>query len=184
MSSECYWCIDGKPAYGNQQGTMGDPFACCHRCNVFCCGHHGQRDDAAQKFYCFDCDKTILIVSAINAANLTQENVGEITKRSERIKPADFLEDLFKSIDEFLRRKPGYGNYFEHLDESYIDYNNWTDEYLKNIFRKFPPKAQKLLVAAAIIIADTNTEEELEAIGDPLFLNLKTSIKVPEYGRL
>jgi hypothetical protein len=183
MSSECYWCIAGKPAYGNQQGTMGYPFASCLRCNVFCCGHHGQRDNGAQEFYCFDCDKTILIVSAINAANLAPQTISEIARRSKRIKLIKvLLEHLFSSVDEFLRRKPGYGNYFELLDESYIDYDNWTDQYLKETFRKFPAGAQKLLVAAAIIIADTDTEEELRKIDDPLFLNLKTSVKVPTYG--
>lgn len=183
MSSACYWCVEGKPAYGNQLGTMGEPFACCHRCTVFCCGHHGQRDHGAQKFYCFDCDKTILIVSAVNTANPGQATIEGIAKRSVKINLADFLiEFLFSSLDEFLRRKPGYGNYFEAVDDSYIDYTNWNDAFLKTTFRNLPPDGQKLLVAAATMIADTDTEEELQKLGDPLFLNLKTSIRIPVHG--
>lgn len=183
MSSQCYWCIDGKPAYGNQLGTMGEPFANCSRCNVFCCGHHGQRDNGAQKFYCFDCDKTILIVSAIRVANVQETTVNQIINRSKIIKGIDFLfQDFYKSFDDFLSRKPGYSNYFEMIDDSYIDYESWSDPVLMQIFLQFPREAQKLLIAAAIIIADTNTEEELKTLGDPLFLNLKTSIRVPVNG--
>lgn len=181
MSSQCYWCIAGKPAYGSLLGTMGDPFACCYKCNIFCCGHHGQRDHGAQKFFCFDCDKTILIASAVKLAKLEPGTINQIASRSERFHPADVLLDfLFRSIEEFLRRKPGYGNYFEGLDESYIDYNNWPDIFLSNTLRQFPAAAQKLLVAAAYIIADTDTDAELA--NDPLFLGLKTSLKVPVHG--
>lgn len=183
MPSQCYWCIEGKPAYGNQLGTMGEPFAVCHRCNILCCGHHGQRDHGAQKFFCFDCDKTILIVSALATGNLSPQTITEITLHTVVIKIIDFARSyLFSSLDEFLRRKPGYGNYFEHIEESFIDYNNWDDEFLRQTFRNLPPESQKLLVAAAIIIADTNTEEELRRLGDPLLINLKTSVRVPAYG--
>ena len=79
----------------------------------------------------------------------------------------------------FVRRKPGYGNYFEFIEDSYIDYTQWEDPFLETTFRQFPRTAQTLLIAAAIMIADTDTEQELLRLGDPLFLYLKVSVKVP-----
>jgi hypothetical protein len=181
MSAECYWCIADKAPYGNQLGLKGFPFACCHRCQVFTCGHHGQRDDGIQKFRCFDCDKTILIASAINIADLEESDVNEVSKRSGWKQTDLLIDDLFKSFKDFIRRRRGYEYYLDQIRDGFIDYNKWPDEYLKNTFRDFPDDAQKLLVFAAILIADTDSEEGLEKQGNTLFLNLKTSLKIPIY---
>jgi hypothetical protein len=181
MASECYWCVSGKAAYGNQLGTMGFPFACCHRCQVFTCGHHGQRDNGIQKFYCFDCDKTILIASAIAIANLQPLTIDQLAAQFGNIFASVSSDERFKSLEDFKRRREGYLHFLDQIEEGYIDYDNWADGLLKNLFRNFPYDAQKLLVAAAIIIADTSSEDELEKQGNRLFLELKTSLKVPSY---
>lgn len=182
MASECYWCIARKPAYGDQLGTMGLPFACCHRCQVFVCGHHGQRDHGAQKFFCFDCDKTILVASAIAIANQPRVIVEQIAGLAGNIIISVLFDELFYSLNDFKARREGYSHFFDQIEEGYIDYDEWDNEFLKEIFRNFPYDAQKLLVAAAILIADTDTQEDLEKRGNRLFLNLKTSLKVPMYG--
>lgn len=182
MASECYWCIAGKPAYGNQLGTMGSPFACCYRCQVFTCGHHGQRDNGAQKFFCFDCDKTILIASAIALSNQSPETLEQIAGVTGNILTTVFFDERFKSIGDFKNRREGYLYFWDQIEEGYIDYSEWSNESLKAVFQNFPFDAQKMLVAAAILIADTESQEELEKRGNPLFLQLKTSLKVPMYG--
>ncbi len=182
MSLECYWCVANKPAYGNQLGTKGAPFACCHRCQIFTCGHHGQRDDGIQKFFCFDCDKTILIESAVSLADPQTVTVNEIYSRIGNFVTRVVVDDLFKSLEDFKRRRAGYLFFLYQIEEGYIDYDNWPDGILKTEIRNFPYDAQKLLVAAAILIADTDSLEDLERRGNQLFLNLKTSVKVPAYG--
>jgi hypothetical protein len=159
---------------------MGDPFACCHRCQVFTCGHHGQRDNGIQKFFCFDCDKTILIASAINIANLSNQDTATVTKTA-GVKYFE-VQDLFTSFDDFKKRRVGYLTFLDEILDGEISYDDWSDFSLKNIFENLPNNSQKLLVAAAILIADTDTQEELETRGDALFLNLKTSLKVPAHG--
>ena len=182
MASECYWCIAGKPAYGNQLGTMGDPFACCHRCQVFTCGHHGQRDDGIQKFYCFDCDKRILIASAMVMGEEKADEIKSISSGFDALYGNVHWYELFDSLEDFKNRRRGYYFFFEQIAESYIDYNNWSDSSLKIFCKNLPYDAQKLLVAAAILIADTDSQEDLMKRNDTLFLNLKTSLKVPSYG--
>jgi hypothetical protein len=49
-------------------------------------------------------------------------------------------------------------------------------------FIDFPDDAQRLLVMAAILIADTDSMEDLENRGNSLFLNLRSSLRLPSYG--
>jgi hypothetical protein len=150
MNSECYWCVAGAGSIVATTGNAGDPFACCKRCQVFVCGHHGERDHPGQQFFCFDCNKSIALASAIT---LSLADVDDDVKDELQIETllTEGLR-LFKSWADYKRKNPGKQLLFEQAENSHIDFETWPGGKTKTTLMKLTGDARKLLMVAAVIV--------------------------------
>jgi hypothetical protein len=57
MSAECFVCasVGTTVSVSIITGTIGEPMGCCHKCQVFSCGHHALRTSSPSRYECIIC---------------------------------------------------------------------------------------------------------------------------------
>lgn len=153
MAARCQACEIGVKTLPNGTGVKGRPFGACSNCDSFTCGHHGHRDGNVPEFMCVECDPSLLAASAAvatgTAIGVTPPDQGgtrvQAMLAGYRAHTLPFEVWVVRSPDDFLRRRPGYGEGLRREVESRrrdYDFNAWVD---------VPREAQELLVMARAI---------------------------------
>ncbi|MEU6696939.1 hypothetical protein [Pseudonocardia sp. NPDC046786] len=159
VGDSCYLCNTGC-ARLTSNISGGDRIAsgCCKNCHAFSCGHHAMRDAEVPEYRCIECDPAMLAASArvaspdeIGAPELSSEPASVIDAvaagceqwRSGR-DPADWA---ITDIDDFRRRRPGYGDeFFADLERVQVSF---TQEF--SSLNELPPLPQRLVKLALFV---------------------------------
>jgi len=171
--ASCYPCTMNAKLLASGVGLAGDSIGCCRVCHVLACGHHAHRDAKVPQFICVECDPKLLAASA--GANLPPDNplAGEL-------RFYNFQEDfrafaagyLFRSLEEFIERRPRYGEDFvSRVRQVHFTSEPWVarDEVGRTVLG-LPRESQDLLIAAMLLVElynlelPTKTFRELETL--------------------
>lgn len=139
----CHSCVTGQGTISGSIGQTDEPFATCRTCGIFSCGHHGYRDKSVPAFICVQCDPALVTASAGYAPSGSSDG---------RFPPGL----LFESLEEFKRRRPGYGDdVFASIDSAITAITAWNDPRWWSLDRppsNLPPEKLRLLVAAGVLL--------------------------------
>jgi hypothetical protein len=177
MPADCYWCKVGKSYIPIAVGSTDNPIGCCENCYVFACGHHAQRDPKKQVFQCLDCDPKMLTASAQALVDAEGDTPGVETARVGRVTLIYDGDDgdYFTSFDDFRIRRPGYGEWLDKIKTLHENLYKGGNRFEFGQWQL--QEAQRLLVAAAYILAKTAPDAPLEEWGYPaIIVQLKRRI--------
>lgn len=184
MASDCQACIAGigsipQPALpGNRNIAIG----ACWNCSSFACAHHGQRDPSKAQFWCVECDRHLLVASALGAG---QSDAAQAARPSAQTSRMSFDDLRFESMEDVQRRRPAYRErLIPEVEQWTLDKSDLrrADPGLADAIESLSPRADayRFLVLAGLIGLRLEIPEDRM----PEYLwHIQKSLREVRYGR-
>lgn len=151
--TDCHACVLKVAYLSNPLGSSNEPLGVCKNCFSLCCGHHGHRDPNVPEYVCVECDPAILQASAAALAIPGRTDILTLQEMKDRYYRS-FQGDetwVFKSINDFANRRPGYrDDIFTEAQAMRFPWNQLPQD-LSLAIQQIPEEGRELLLAALLI---------------------------------
>ncbi len=144
--ANCHGCVTNIGTLQQPVGNRQEPFGACRNCSAFACGHHGHRDPHVPEFICVECDPKLLAASAAAiASQAAAAPVIQALRAGYHLSMAPPERWAIASLDDFQRRRPGYGIEVVNRAREL----RWNVAWVENLV--IPRPGQELLMLAGLI---------------------------------